>query len=124
MLPAGVQVNAVAKVTGRSWRVQCAGRTYSGNTWYRINNVNGRSTSSRYGVSYVYSATALYKSVSASTKYAACDGVALRTKASTSATRKAVVPRGTRLSPRPPWVPAWDDLTADARRLSARQQEV
>jgi arylsulfatase len=35
-----------------------------------------------------------------------------------------VVPPGTRLSPRPPWVPAWDELTADARRLYARQQEV
>jgi arylsulfatase len=35
-----------------------------------------------------------------------------------------VVPPGTRLSPRPPWVPAWDSLTADARRLYARQMEV
>ena len=80
VLPSGVQVNAVKKVTGGSWRVRCAGRTYTGNTWYRINNVNGRSASSRYGVSYVYSATALLKPVTAYPKYTACDGVALRAK--------------------------------------------
>ena len=62
------------------------------NTWYRINNVNGRSASSRYGVSYVYSATALLKVAPVYTKYTACDDVALRSKPSTSATRKAVLP--------------------------------
>jgi len=35
-----------------------------------------------------------------------------------------VVPEGTRLSPRPSWVAGWDDLTADERRMHARQQEV
>ena len=35
-----------------------------------------------------------------------------------------VVPPGTQLSPRPPWVPEWDGLTADAKRLYARQMEV
>lgn len=35
-----------------------------------------------------------------------------------------VVPPGTRLSPRPPWVGAWDTLDAPARRLYARQMEV
>ena len=35
-----------------------------------------------------------------------------------------VVPQGTVLSPRPDYVPAWDSLSADARRLYARQQEV
>jgi arylsulfatase len=34
-----------------------------------------------------------------------------------------VVPEGTTLTPRPSWVPAWDDLDADARRLFARMQE-
>jgi len=91
-LPSGVQVNAVTKVTGSSWRVTCAGASYRGNTWYRINNVNGRSASSRYGVTYVYAATALLKVAPVYTKYTACDGVALRSKASTSSTRKAVLP--------------------------------
>lgn len=35
-----------------------------------------------------------------------------------------IVPLGTQLSARPPWVPAWDSLSADARRLYARQHEV
>ena len=35
-----------------------------------------------------------------------------------------IVPAGTRLSPRPPWVRAWDSLSADAKRLYARQMEV
>ncbi|MGW4801629.1 arylsulfatase, partial [Nonomuraea sp. NPDC004297] len=35
-----------------------------------------------------------------------------------------VVPPGTTLTPRPAWVPAWDDLDADRRRMYARQQEV
>ncbi len=35
-----------------------------------------------------------------------------------------IVPPGTQLSPRPEFVPAWDSLSADAKRLYARQHEV
>jgi arylsulfatase len=35
-----------------------------------------------------------------------------------------VVPAGTVLSPRPSWIPAWDELPADQQRLYARMQEV
>jgi arylsulfatase A-like enzyme len=35
-----------------------------------------------------------------------------------------IVPEGTVLTPRPQWVRAWNDLTADERRMYARQQEV
>jgi len=35
-----------------------------------------------------------------------------------------IVPPGTKLSPRPQWVKAWDSLNADTRRLYARQMEV
>ena len=35
-----------------------------------------------------------------------------------------IVPGGTVLTARPPWVPAWADLGADARRVAARMQEV
>ena len=34
-----------------------------------------------------------------------------------------LIPRGTALSPRPPWVPAWDTLSADDQTLSARFME-
>jgi arylsulfatase A-like enzyme len=35
-----------------------------------------------------------------------------------------IVPEGTRLTPRPEWVAAWDELTTEDRRLFARQMEV
>ena len=35
-----------------------------------------------------------------------------------------IVPTGTELTPRPEWVRAWDDQSADERRMLARQQEV
>jgi arylsulfatase A-like enzyme len=35
-----------------------------------------------------------------------------------------ILPEGTELSPRPPWVAAWDSLGADERRLYARMMEV
>jgi arylsulfatase len=35
-----------------------------------------------------------------------------------------VVPEGTVLTPRPSWVQGWDELSADERRMHARQQEV
>lgn len=35
-----------------------------------------------------------------------------------------IVPANTTLTPRPPWVPAWDELGADERRLYARMHEV
>jgi arylsulfatase len=34
-----------------------------------------------------------------------------------------IVPDGTALAPRPPWVPAWEDLDDDARAVSARFME-
>jgi arylsulfatase A-like enzyme len=35
-----------------------------------------------------------------------------------------IVPQGTELTARPEWVQGWDDLSADERRMHARQQEV
>jgi arylsulfatase A-like enzyme len=34
-----------------------------------------------------------------------------------------IIPAGTRLSPRPPWVPAWDELPERERKVSARFME-
>ncbi|MDT7547059.1 MAG: hypothetical protein QOE99_3169 [Actinomycetota bacterium] len=36
---------------------------------------------------------------------------------------EGLLPTGTELSPRPEWVPAWDELTADDKRLFARYME-
>ena len=38
--------------------------------------------------------------------------------------QSGVVPAGTVLTERPPWVPAWEDLGAEERRMHARQHEV
>ncbi|SHN43175.1 arylsulfatase [Cryptosporangium aurantiacum] len=38
--------------------------------------------------------------------------------------QSGLIPADTELTPRPDWVPAWDSLDDDARRMYARQQEV
>jgi len=95
VLRASGQMYALDVVSGGSWKFTCNGRSYSGRSWYRISNVDGRSVQSRYGVRYVYAATALFSKTTLYQKIVACDGAALRTKASTSATRKARLAEGT-----------------------------
>ena len=85
---------AVTMVSGGSWSLVCNGRSYHGHSWYKISNVNGRSAKVRYGVSYVYAATALFSKNALYKKFAKCDGVSLRTSASTSATKKGRFPPG------------------------------
>jgi SpoIID/LytB domain protein len=51
-------------VTGGSYSTSCGG-SISGSTWYRISAIGGRSVSSLYGVSYLYSASKLFKTVTA-----------------------------------------------------------
>lgn len=124
----GTKITVVATVTGGSWRATCGGRSVSGNRWYRISAINGRSVASLYGRSYLYGATGLIKAVvvipmptptptptpsptpaprptpspspspSSTTLAAACDGVNLRTSASTSSAIKTSVPRNTTIA--------------------------
>jgi GH25 family lysozyme M1 (1,4-beta-N-acetylmuramidase) len=97
LLSEGAQVTAVSTVTGGWWKVTCNGRTVSGNTWYRISAVKGQWVTARYGVSYVYGATALFVKATPVTRYAGCNDVALYTKPSRSATRKALLPKGAKV---------------------------
>jgi GH25 family lysozyme M1 (1,4-beta-N-acetylmuramidase) len=98
-LDKGVKVVAVSKVSGGSWRTVCAGTTKSGTSWYKISVVGGKDVRTRYGVSYVYVASSLLKSLySFSYRKTACDGVAIRTSASTSGTKKASLPAGTKVT--------------------------
>jgi GH25 family lysozyme M1 (1,4-beta-N-acetylmuramidase) len=94
VLPDGGQMYAVTMVSGGSWSLVCNGHSYRGSSWYRISNVNGRSAKVRYGVSYVYAATALFTKNTLYKKYAKCDDVSLRTSPSTSATKKATLAAG------------------------------
>ena len=70
-IKAGTIVSVSATVTGRSYSTTCAGKPVSGKTWIRVTAVGGRSVKSLFGVSYVYAAAMLFKTVPVS-KYAAC----------------------------------------------------
>jgi len=93
-LAGGGQMYAVDKVSGGRWSLVCGGRQYSGTSWYKISNTNGRSTQVRFGVKYVYAATALFTKTTLYKKVAACDDAAMRVSPSTSATRKASLAEG------------------------------
>ena len=56
------KVLVATQVTGSSYSTTCSGKAVSGKSWYRISSVNGKSVKSVYGVTYLYSATGLYKS--------------------------------------------------------------
>ncbi len=57
-LPEGTKVITVAVVKGGHWHTTCTGDR-TGQKWYRITRINGKSVSSLYGVKYVYVATSL-----------------------------------------------------------------
>jgi GH25 family lysozyme M1 (1,4-beta-N-acetylmuramidase) len=88
----GTKVSVVATPAGGSWRASCAGTTKTGKTWYRISAVNGKSVKSLYGVTYLYAASGLFKSVTAAPiyRYAACS-VYARTSAATTAPAKTTL---------------------------------
>ena len=94
VVPEGTQVYAVTMVSGGSWKLSCDGRTYKGSSWYKISNINGRSASSRYGVSYVYAATAMFGKATLYKRYAKCDDVTLRSLPDRTAARKGTLPEG------------------------------
>lgn len=56
---AGQVLTVVNKVTGGAWAMSCNGAK-SGNTWYKVSQVNGTNVSTLYGVSYVYVATGAF----------------------------------------------------------------
>jgi stage II sporulation protein D len=60
---AGVRVTASTTVTGGSWRATCGGTTVSGNRWYRITAIGGRTVASLYGRAYLYGAVGLFRVV-------------------------------------------------------------
>src|SRR5690349_11621180 len=58
----GARLTVVAKVSGGSYAAQCAG-AQSGTGWYKVSAINGKSVKSLYGVTYVYGARQLFKTV-------------------------------------------------------------
>ena len=61
----GTMVLTATKVTGGRWSRSCAGVTMSGNTWYRISEVAGRTTRSVSGVSEQYAPAGLFSTAPA-----------------------------------------------------------
>lgn len=101
ILAAGARVTAVSTVAGGSYTASCAGKA-SGSRWYRITAVNGKSVKSLYGVSYLYGATGLFKSVVTTVAlYASCGGstgTRLRTSAAVSAPVRVSLKIGARMT--------------------------
>src|SRR6187200_2999492 len=98
-LSKGINVVAVDKVSGSSWRTTCAGSTATGSSWYKITVANGKDVRSRFGVSAVYAASSLFKKLyTMSYKKAACDGVNVRTSPSTGGAKKAALSAGTKVT--------------------------
>jgi hypothetical protein len=98
-LAEGARIVAVDKVSGGSWRTACGGTTATGSSWYKITIANGKDVRSRFGVSYVYGASSLFRKLySMSYKTTACDGVSLRTTSSTDGTKQATLPAGTKVT--------------------------
>jgi SpoIID/LytB domain protein len=59
----GAKLTVAATVTGGSYSASCLGVALSGSSWHRISAINGKSVSSLYGVTYVYGASKLFKTV-------------------------------------------------------------
>jgi hypothetical protein len=60
-MPKGTKVTVSGTVTGGHWKTHCGGGTHSGNTWFKVTSVNGKSIQKRFGVPFLYGATRLYK---------------------------------------------------------------
>jgi len=58
----GARLTAVARVSGGRYSAQCAG-SQSGSAWYKVSAINGKSVKSLYGVTYLYGARQLFKTL-------------------------------------------------------------
>ncbi len=63
----GAQVTVVTTVAGGSYATSCAGISLTGSSWHKISAINGKSVSSLYGVTYLYGASKLFKTVTVPT---------------------------------------------------------
>ena len=55
-LGANASLTIVGQVSGGTWNAVCPS-SKTGNTWYRVSAINGKSVSSLYGVASLYAAT-------------------------------------------------------------------
>ena len=60
-MKAGTRVTVSGKVSGGHWHTYCGRGSHTGNTWFKVTAINGKSVKARFGVPYLYGATWLYK---------------------------------------------------------------
>ena len=58
---AGTKVTVSGTVSGGHWHTYCGKGSHTGNTWFKITSINGKSVKKRFGVPYLYGATWLYR---------------------------------------------------------------
>ena len=68
LIDPNVVVTSSNKVSGGSWAADCP-NSVSGDTWYKITVVGGKSVSSLYGVNVVYAASGLFRAVTTTSGY-------------------------------------------------------
>jgi len=92
--PCGANLRTTATVGARPRAVVATstGKTATGRTWYRISAVNGKSVRSLYGVTYVYAASSLFKTMTPVpvVRYAACEAY-LRTGPAKTTSAKSII---------------------------------
>ncbi|MFL5673802.1 MAG: hypothetical protein ACJ779_02250, partial [Chloroflexota bacterium] len=96
MIKTGSVVSAASTVTGRAYSTTCSGKAVSGKTWVRVTAVNGKTVKSLYGVTSLYAASALLKTIPVS-RYAACT-LNLRSTAKAGSTALSTVKTDTMLT--------------------------
>ncbi len=60
------RVTVSATISGTRWSTVCSG-SKAGSTWHRITHVNGKTVRSLYGVTYLYAAAGLFRTVATAT---------------------------------------------------------
>jgi hypothetical protein len=85
------RVTVTRAVSGTAYKSTCAGRTVSGSTWFLISAIDGKTVKSLYGISYVYGAAGMFKTIPV---YPACR-VYLRTRPFSDASKKVLIPQNT-----------------------------
>ena len=55
------RVTVATTVSGTAWRTTCGGKAFTGNGWYQITSINGKTVRSLYGMTYLYAAYGLFK---------------------------------------------------------------
>jgi len=91
MINTDTRVTVTRAVIGTAYKTTCSGRTVSGSSWFLISAINGKTVKSLYGISYVYAAAGLFKTIPV---YPACN-VYLRTRPFANAAKKVLIAQNT-----------------------------